>query len=57
MSIRDFKGRVEQADGHSKRPNAYHQYLKKRKHRLERRKANRDPEAPATYTKYAGYET
>ena len=48
---------TEQADGKSKRASGYHQFLKKRKHRLERRKAKRDPEQPATYTRYKGWET
>lgn len=49
--------RCEQADGHSKRGSAYHQWLKKQKARFERHKAKRDPEAQPAYGKYKGYET
>ena len=49
------KASVEQADGHS--GTAYHRYLKKHKNRIERRKANADPESPPAYGKYKGYET
>jgi hypothetical protein len=48
---------VEQADGKSKRGDGYHQFLKRQKRRLERRRAKQDPEAQPTYGKYAGYET
>ena len=47
----------EQADGKSKRGNGYHQFLKRRKNRIERRKANRNPESPPAYNRYAGWET
>ncbi len=50
-------GKVEQADGKSRRAGGAHQFTKRRKRRAERRKANRDPEAPPTYTRYRGYET
>lgn len=49
-------GLGEQADGKSKRGNGCHQFLKKRKHRIERRKAKKDPESQPTYTKYKGWE-
>jgi len=48
---------VEQADGESKRSGDYHQHLKKRKARLERRRAKQDPEAPPGYGRYRGWET
>lgn len=35
----------------------YHRFLKRRKVRLERRRANADPECQPAYGKYAGYET
>jgi|APGre2960657404_1045060.scaffolds.fasta_scaffold878139_1 hypothetical protein len=47
----------EQADGKSTRGGGYHQFLKRRKNRVERRKAKRDPEAAPTYRRYAGWET
>jgi len=47
----------EQADGKSKRGDGYHQFLKRRKNRIERRKAKRDPDATPTYRRYSGYET
>lgn len=47
----------EQADGKSKRGNGYHQYLKRSKHRAERRRAKADPECQPAYGKYAGWET
>jgi hypothetical protein len=46
----------EQADGESK-GHGYHGFLKKRKRRIERRKAKKNPEEPPTYGKYNGYET
>jgi len=52
-----MKTLTEQADGKSKHGNGYHQFLKKRKARLERRKANRYPEASPKYGKYHGWET
>lgn len=48
---------VEQADGKSKRRGGYHQYLKKRKRKLERRKARANVEAQPTYGRYTGWET
>jgi hypothetical protein len=50
------KAKVEQADGQSRRRNGGHQFLKRHKRRLERHKANRDPEAIPTYKRFAGYE-
>ena len=52
-----MKSLTEQADGKSKRGNGYHQYLKKRKAKLERRKANQDPGSSPSYGKYKGWET
>jgi hypothetical protein len=49
--------KVEQADGRSKRGNGYHQFLKRRKAKLERRAARKNPETPPAYGRYAGYET
>lgn len=48
--------KVEQADGKGwgARGRAY---LKKRKRRLERRRANADPECQPAYTKYKGWLT
>lgn len=51
------KGLPEQADGHSKRGRGYHQFIKRKKNRSERRKAKQNPEAPPTYGKYRGWET
>lgn len=48
--------KVEKADGSSHKSN-YHRFLKKRKNRLERKKAKCDPETQPTYGKYYGYET
>ena len=57
MSIR-AKGCVEQADGRSTgRVGSYHRFIKRRKNRVERRRAKADPEYPPTYGRYAGYET
>lgn len=47
----------EQADGRSKRPNGYHQWLKRQKHRLERHRAKQNPECNPGYGRYRGYET
>lgn len=47
----------EKADGRNPRMNYFHRWLKVAKRRHERRKAKRDPETPATYGKYQGYET
>lgn len=48
---------TEQADGHSKRRNGYHQFIKRRKNRIERRRAKVNPEIHPTYGKYRGWET
>jgi hypothetical protein len=47
---------VEKADGKSKRKGGYHQFLKKLKARFERRKAKKNPNNPASYGKYRGWE-
>lgn len=47
----------EQADGRSKRGDGYHQFLKRRKNRVERRRAKAKPDCQPHYGKYAGYET
>ena len=51
----------EQADGESRRAGQYHQWIKKQKHREERRRckeALKNGEQPiSTYGKYQGYET
>jgi len=47
----------EQADGKSKRGDGYHQFLKRRKNRIERRKAKLNPKSQPTYGKYDGWET
>lgn len=48
---------TEQADGHSKRGSGYHQFIKKRKIRTERRRAKIDPQVVPTYRRYRGWET
>lgn len=48
---------VEQADGKSKRGDGYHQFIKRRKRRMERHRANRKPDCQPTYGKYGGWET
>ena len=50
------RGFVEQADG-KHRQSKYHGYLKRAKNKAERRRARQDPEAPARYGKYKGWET
>lgn len=47
---------TEQADGHSKKGYGGHQWLKRRKNKLERRKAKQDPECAPTYGRYKGWE-
>jgi hypothetical protein len=47
----------EQADGRSRHPNGYHKFLKKRKSRIERRKAKANPECLNGYGRYKGWET
>jgi len=49
-------GKVEQADGKSRRAGNAHQYLKRQKNRIERRRAKKDPECTPEYGKYRGYE-
>jgi hypothetical protein len=48
---------TEQADGKSKKAGDYHSFLKRQKRRLERRRAKVNPDAPATYRRYKGWET
>jgi len=48
---------TKQADGKSKRGDGYHQFIKRRKSRIERRKAKLNPSCQPTYGKYAGWET
>jgi len=48
---------VEQADGRDCRARGYHQYLKKRKHRVERKRALIDPECLPAYNRFCGWET
>jgi len=48
--------KCEQADGKNQNRRG-RKYLKTRKHRLERRRANADPETQPAYTKYAGWLT
>ncbi len=50
---------VEKLDGHlfgKGRAGGYRQYTKTRNARLNRRRANRDPEVIPTYRKYKGWE-
>jgi len=35
----------------------YHRWIQKQKHRLERRRAKKDPECLPGYGKYSGYES
>lgn len=48
---------IEKADGRSKRGDAYHQFLKRRKNRSERRRARENPECIPAYGRYKGWET
>ena len=52
--MRDKGVKIEQADGYS--GGKWHAFLKRMKRRYERRKAKRNPECPASYGKYNGYE-
>ncbi len=52
----------EKADGNrclawSKANRIYHRFLKRRKARMERRRANRNPEYPPAYNRFNGYES
>jgi hypothetical protein len=47
----------EQADGKSKRRSGYHQFLKRKKRRAERKKAKANPDCQPAYGRYDGYET
>jgi len=47
----------EQADGKGRRAGSGHNWLKRQKNRVERRKAKRDPECTPGYGRYKGYET
>jgi len=50
--------KVEQADAHWKRHRSgYHAYLSRRKNRVERQEAKRDPECQPCYGRYRGYES
>ena len=53
----DRVAKVEQADGKSTHPNGYHKFLKRKKVRLERRRAKENPECIPAYNRYQGYET
>jgi len=53
----DKIAKVEQADGKSRRAGGYHKFLKRMKHRSERRRAKREAECQSGYGKYSGYET
>lgn len=48
---------IEKADGRSKRSGGYHQWLKQKKARSERKKARKNPDCQPTYGKYTGWET
>jgi len=52
MSKRDGPS-CEQADGSGSN---YHRFIKKQKHRVERRKAKKNPQCSPGYGKYRGYE-
>ncbi len=47
----------EKADGKSRRAGGYHQFIKRRKNRVERRRAKHDPECQPGYGRYRGWET
>jgi len=60
--MRDRIAKCEQADGSSHlgamtRRASYHRSLKRRKNRLERRRARLNPECVPGYGRYAGWET
>ncbi len=57
MHRQDAVPKVEKADGHSKRGRGGHQFLKRRKRRLERKQSKLNPEYQATYNKHRGWET
>ena len=46
---------VEQADGRG--GNSYHRFLKRRKNRIERKRAKQNPDCVPGYGRYSGYET
>jgi hypothetical protein len=48
---------VEQADGRACRARGYHQYLKRRKHRVERKRATLNPDCLPAYNRFCGWET
>lgn len=50
-------GLGEVADGNNKHGSRNRQRLKRRKVRVERHKAKKDPEAQPAYRKYRGYMT
>ena len=49
--------KVEQADGPSEKHRGYHAFLKRRKVRIERRRAKHDVECIPAYNRFRGYET
>ena len=61
--MRDKIAKVEQADAKGPDWNkgrigrTYHRFLKRRKVRLERRRANAMPDCQPAYGKYRGWET
>jgi len=59
--MRDKIAKVEQADAKGpdwrNRGRTYHRFLKRRKVRLERRRANAMPDCQPAYGKYRGWET
>lgn len=47
----------EQADGKSRRAGGGHQFIKRKKRRIERHRAKKNPETPPAYNRYRGWET
>lgn len=56
MSTR-HRGNTPTADMRGTGKGNYHRYIKKRKNRLERHAAKRDPEVQPGYGRYAGWES
>lgn len=57
MHRKGAKARIEQANGRWGRPCAYHKSLKRRKARVERRRAKAQPDCAPGYGRYRSYET
>jgi len=55
MKEKNSIAKVEQADG--THGGGYHRFIKRRKNRVERRAAKRNPECIPGYKRYSGYES